>query len=311
MKKVLLIISDDNKSKFISKGFSSAFKKLNFFVREIKTYDLNINEINAFLPDIIFTFWSNLKNNIELEKLFNQLAIKSDFIHCAELKDEIPKKLLKKKFHFFFSSNSSEKKHKYIQPISASDYIAVFKGFKYNITFTGNPSYSDREIILAELIKNFGTINLFCRPFDFYNSVDEIIKNKLLDNYQLEQYKKSYRGYVSSTNYLADIYISSKINIDLSNNKFISYRLLEVLASEGFIITPYNKEIIKQFDDGKEIETYKDIYELIDKINFYLKNPLIAKNIAINGKENAVSNFSYYDKLKSMLKVVYGKNFSS
>ena len=69
--------------------------------------------------------------------------------------------------------------------------------------------------------------------------------------------------------------------------------------------------VIKYFDDGKEIETYSSDFELIDKVNFYLKNLNIAQLIAYNGKKNAVSNHSFYDRLKSMLKVIYGKDFSS
>ena len=39
MDKVLVILSDNNKGKFISKGFSSSFKELSYFVYEKKIYD--------------------------------------------------------------------------------------------------------------------------------------------------------------------------------------------------------------------------------------------------------------------------------
>ena len=313
MKKVITIISDNNKGRFISKGFSSAFRKLSFFVYDMKIYDLNVDEINQIKPDIIFIFWSDIREKNELQNILGELSVPADFIHCSEFIEDIPKNFHKSKRHYIFSGNSKTKKNKYIQPVSASDYKAYFNGYKYNITFAGNPAYKNREFILSQLIKNFGSINIFSRSFDFYKSVEEISSQKLLNELELEIYNKSYRGCVESTKELADIYVSSKVNIDIENERLkdINYRLLEITASGGFVIAPYSEKAVKQYDDGKDIETYKNIYELTDKIEFYIKNIGLAQMIAQNGKKNTVSNFSYYDKLKIMLKVIYGKDFSS
>lgn len=312
MKKVLTIISDNNKGKFISKGFSSAFRKLSYFVYDTKIYDFNSNVINCISPDIIFIFWTGLKDKSLLENISNITSC-TDFIHCAEFLDDIPLKFRNLKNHYFFSADSKTKKHKYIQPVSASDYKAVFNRYNYNISFAGNPALKNREFILAQIIKNFGEINIFCRSFDFFKSLEDIRNSNLLNDDELLLFQKSYRGCVESTKELSEIFISSKINLDMKSDreKDLNYRLLEITASYGFVIAPFNVNLVKQYDDGKDIETYNDIYELIDKINFYLKNVNILQTIAYNGKKNTVSNFSYEDKLKDILKVIYGKNFSS
>ena len=311
MKKVLIIIPDYNKEKFIAKGFASAFKEFSFFVFQVKTCDLDINIINKHAPDLVFIFWSGITNKDKIKNLIDNFSFKAKFIHYSEYKDDIPKKFQNANSHYNFSLDL--KKNKYIQAVSKSDYSVPFRNYKYNITFAGNPAYQNREYILSQLIKNFGKINVFCRSFDFYKSIDNIIEQKFLDDYELELYKQSYKGYVNSTKELADIYSLSKINIDIENakHKDINYRLLEITASGAFVIAPYNKFLIKQYDNGKDIETYNDIYELIDKTDFYLKHTEIARMIAINGKKNTIGKFSYNDKLKEILKVVYGKNFSS
>ncbi len=313
MKKVLIIIPENNKGKFISKGFSAAFKKLSFFTYDMKIYDLNKDVINKIAPDIIFTFWTGIKEKNQIKQLFEEITVKPDFIHCAEYFEDIPDVFFEKKCHFTFYSNSKNKKNKYIQPVSASDYKSTFNGYRYSITFAGNPADKAREEILTELVRNFGVINIFCRSFDFYKSLDDITEQKLLDEYEVTLYKKSYKGYVDSTKELADIFVSSKVNIDIQNqnSKEINYRLLEITASGAFIIAPYSKVVIKQYDNGKDIETYRNIEELTDKIEFYLKNIGLAQLIALNGKKNTISNFSYYDKLKNILKGIYGKDFSS
>lgn len=314
MDKALIILSDNNKGKFISKGFSSAFKELHYFVYEKKIYDLNIEEINKMSPHIVFIFWTDMTQQDVLLDFLNFYQNDSTiFIHCAELSIHIDNSFINKKNNFVFTCDSKSKKFKFFPSVNVKDYKTKFNGYNYNITFAGNPASKNREILLSKLIYNFGPINIFCRSYDFYKSVDDIQKNNLLDDYMLELYKSSYRGYVESQKELSKIYVSSKINLDIENEniKNLNYRFLEVLASCGFLIAPFNKSVVSNFEEGKEFETYSSDSDLIDKIDFYLKNLNIAQLIAYNGKKNVASNHSFYDRLKSMLKVIYGKDFSS
>ncbi len=316
MDKVLLILPDNNKGKFISKGFSSAFRDFSFFVFEKKIFDLNINEAEKILPDIIFVFWTGINQKDILVEFFeNYKNDKTIIIHYSELKDDIPEVFSNKRNNYIFAQDCDNTAAKYmcIPAVNAKDYKAKFSGYKYSVTFAGNPAYRVREIILSSIICSFGHINIFCRSFDFYKSVDEIYKQKLLDDKYLELYRNSYKGYVSSQKELAEIFVSSKINIDMEqeNKKNINYRCLEIMASGGFLLAPYNDVIIKYFDDGKDFETYKTPTELIDKVNFYLKNLNIAGLIASKGRKNAVSNVSFYDKLKLILRLVYDKNIGN
>ena len=91
----------------------------------------------------------------------------------------------------------------------------------------------------------------------------------------------------------------------------MNYRFLEILASGGFLLSPVNEITTLHFDEGKEFESYDDEIDLVDKVDFYLKNANLAQLIASKGKRNVVSNHSFYDRLKAMLKVIYGKDFSN
>jgi spore maturation protein CgeB len=298
----------------MTKGYSNAFRELSYFVIEKKFYDINVQEVNQILPDIIFIFWTGLTEKDRIKNLQEQYNCeKTTYIHCAEYLSEIPKEYKKKKNNHLFTLDSKTKKRKLYPAISHQDYKTKFNGYKYNITFAGNPAYRNREEILAKIIYNFGPINIFCRSFDFYKSADEMYENKLLDEYFMELYKQSYKGYVNTQKELSSIYSATKINIDINNGnpKNINYRCLEILSSGGFLISQFNEEIIKYFEDGKELETYTNANDLTDKIRFYQNNLNIAQMIAIKGKRNAASNFSYYDRLKGMLKVIYGKNIGN
>ena len=314
MDKALIILSDNNKGKFIARGFSSAFRDLSYFVYEKKIYDLNLEEIVKISPNIIFIFWTDMSQIDVLQNFLQSYNSENTmFIHCSELLSDIAYDLKGKKNHFAFSIDSKNKKNRFFPSINSKDYKLKFNGYNYNITFAGNPAQKNRELILSKLIYTFGPINIFCRSYDFYKSVDEIHNQKFLDDYFLDLYRASYKGYVETQKELSLIYSSSKINIDLENEniKPLNYRCLEIMASGGFLISPFNKNIITHFEEGKELEVFYDVDDLIDKINFYLKNLNIAQLIAMKGKKNTVTNHSFHDRLKSMLKVVYGKNFSN
>lgn len=308
MDKVFITVPDNNKGKYITKGYAEAFKNLAFFVTTKKIYDLNSEEIIKINPQIIFSYWTDLNQKDTLIQTLNAITdTDTIFIHCAEKTQDIPEEFLSKKNNFCFTNDAKNENFILQHCINGKDYKTKFSKYKYGITFAGNPAFPQREKLLSKLIFNFGEIDLFCRSYDFYKSVDDIAKNKLLNDEFLELYRNSYKGYVKNSKELGEIYNSSKINIDMKNpdKETITYRCYEVMAAGGFLLTPYNNALIKQFDDGKELETYKNDDELIDKINFYLRNLNIAQLITQKGKQNTLSNHSFFDGLKKMLKVIF------
>lgn len=314
MKKALVILPDDNKGKYIAKGCSSAFSDNGFFVVEKKIYDLNIEEVYKINPDCIFYFWSdNLQNDMLMEFYKNINTEKIKLINFAEISDNIPKNIRKKTASYCFSSNEKTKKNRINLGINGKDYKVKFTGYKYSVTFAGNPAYENREELLASIIYNFGELNIFCRSFDFYKSVDELYKLNLLPERYIDIYRSSYRGYVDSQAELAEIFSSSKVNIDMitPEKSTVNYRCFEILASGGFLIAPKSQLKEYLFDIGRDFDFYNSKEELIDKIRFYLKNLNIAQLVAMNGRKNVISNHSFCDRLKSILKAIYGKDFSS
>lgn len=311
MEKVYIIIPDNNKGKYITNGYTSAFKDLSYFLYQRKIFDLNAEEFNKISPDLVFCFWSDVQQNETIIDFFEKIDLGGKkCIHMSEKSEDIPFSIKEKNDSYCFSTDSKIKKFSLKSCIDPKDYKIKFNGYKYSITFAGNPAYKNREEFLSKLIYNYGPINIFCRSYDFYKSYEDIEKSKMLNKEFLELYKASYAGYVENQRELAEIYSSTKINLDFinPNKKQINYRSLEILSSGGFLIAEKSKPMTKQFDDGKEIETFTNANELIDKINFYKKNLNLAQLIALKGKRNAIGNHSYKDELKKVLKVIYGKD---
>ena len=180
--------------------------------------------------------------------------------------------------------------------INANLYKQKYQNYKYHISFVGRPLSQKRIELICQIVKKYSNkFNLFCYKPHFEKSVDFIIENKLLNKNDLNIYKNCYRGFLKTEDELALVYNSSCINLNITiqgkNN--INYRVYEVLASQGFLLTDNMDNIFKTFEVGKDLEVYNDVYDLFDKIDFYLKNQYIAEQIAINGCKKVNINHSF------------------
>ncbi len=95
-----------------------------------------------------------------------------------------------------------------------------------------------------------------------------------------------WHGYAGHRNELNSIYSSAAINIDISRlyqMEIIPMRVFDILACKGFLITEYSDELASHFLIGVELETYKTIGELREKVRYYLANPERRQDIASQG----------------------------
>lgn len=74
-------------------------------------------------------------------------------------------------------------------------------------------------------------------------------------------------------------------------------RVMDILGSGGFLLSNAQEELSEYFRIGTDIDIFHDLDELTDKISFYLKNPDIAKQIAVNGHATVAQNFSFEHQL--------------
>ena len=80
----------------------------------------------------------------------------------------------------------------------------------------------------------------------------------------------------------------------------MNYRIFEVGASKGFLLTDYMDDISLNFKEGFEIEIYRNMEELFDKIDFYLKNLNTAYKIAQNCYMKILKEHTFYNRAKTL-----------
>lgn len=112
---------------------------------------------------------------------------------------------------------------------------------------------------------------------------------------------------------LGDLYAAgisaSKINLAILSEKvkgsssgdLITSRTFHIPAAGGFMLHEKNIESTKYFIEGKEAEFYADDEDLISKIKYYLEHEGERMNIASEGRQRALKDYSLDKRAQTLL----------
>ncbi len=177
--------------------------------------------------------------------------------------------------------------HKKVQ-LSAADKIK----YKCEITNAGN-LYPSRAALYKHLTKYH--FKMWGFPPAIWLKVpelDNIIMNKSVFN---EEKSKAFSAAKIVLNNLHPAVIDG-----------VNKRTFEIPACGGFQITSHRDAVIELFEPGKEIITYHNLKDLIDKIEYYLnpENENERLQIAEAGYQRAMKEHSYQHRINKILELI-------
>lgn len=111
------------------------------------------------------------------------------------------------------------------------------------------------------------------------------------------------RNYIDYYSQMPKVFAQSKINLNISLRCIrtgIPLRVLDVLASGGFLITNFQPELAEYFNLGEDLVVYQSMEELVALTEYYLQHEEERKQIARNGWERVQQEFRFEDRIKSM-----------
>ncbi len=82
------------------------------------------------------------------------------------------------------------------------------------------------------------------------------------------------------------VFRDSRINLNTTTRSMksgLAQRIWDVLGCGGFLLSNYQPELEDYFEIGKDLEVYENYDELIEKIDYYLKNEDKRLEITSNG----------------------------
>ncbi len=105
-------------------------------------------------------------------------------------------------------------------------------------------------------------------------------------------------------------YLHSKINFNCTSMQMknaSNQRVLDVLATNSFILTDYRKQMETMFEIGKEIICFNDQAEIPDLVEFYLKHESERKKISEAGHKRVISCHTWKHRVAEIITVLKDK----
>jgi len=127
---------------------------------------------------------------------------------------------------------------------------------------------------------------------------------------QVEPLGVDYRGPALHETELPLIYSGSTINLDINRiyqGDIVTMRIFDILACGGFVLAEHCDALADLFDIGSEIESYRTLAELQDKVAHYLANPGEARTIAERGRFAVLTRHNIPDRVRTMLERCSGE----
>ena len=291
---VLKNFSFKKKATNSTSGYVDAAIHSNAHVIELPyNYCLIFSKILNLLFDGIFVNWKFTnyrkdKNALEtkLLKLSKKFKIKKVIIDGTDQSTNLIKDEILKGFDYVIKreKNKSILNNKYLSTILPCKLI------NYRIS-------KNKEIIDWN---NIGNSKPNYNPkYDIFFSGQETSKNRndLIEFLKSKKYNffgRAKNSKIPFKEYLSNIYNSS-INLALEGKGEFTFRHLEILASCSFMLCERSineLELPIPLVDEKHFVSFTDKEDLIEKIDFYLKNNNLRNKIALNGRQVLEEHYS-------------------
>lgn len=168
--------------------------------------------------------------------------------------------------------------------------------YKYDISFIG--SYEEERLhSLEKIIEKFVDYKIFIAG-NWKSEHYEFFKNSGLDFYKGELVFPTYNQVVSQSK--INLCFLRKVNRDLQTT-----RSIEIPAMGGFMLAEYSSEHESLFESNVEASYFESDDQLIEKIDYYLKNEEIRETIKKRGYKKCLNaDYSNRNLMSSMIKSI-------
>jgi hypothetical protein len=82
--------------------------------------------------------------------------------------------------------------------------------------------------------------------------------------------------------------------------RHLHLREFEAPMSGALYCTGYMEELAEMFEPDKEVIVYRDQWELLDKIRFFLLHPVEAAAVRANGRKRALRDHTYHRRFEQL-----------
>lgn len=199
----------------------------------------------------------------------------------------------------FTFSNSMEQIFKQIGfdnihwlPYGAEPVALKPKHYKRDLCFVGIPNL--RRIFLINKLAHYSITLAGGRWLRYQDYLHPALKNKIIPH---DVYGEK----------LTELLCETKIVLNITNTEFFgletgaNLRVFEALAHQSFLLTDDYPEIHSLFNVGHDLVTFRDSHEFIEKIDYYLRHDEEREQIAHQGYERFLKDYTWQKRAMIML----------
>ena len=172
---------------------------------------------------------------------------------------------------------------------------------RYDVTFVGGfaPSHTDRIRWLERLLEEID-IDVFA--YGVENTPDD---SPIRDHYRGQAWGRRMYGTLQRSritlNRHARIDVRGNVATNLANNM----RLYEATGVGSCLITERRENLPDMFDPDRQVVTYRDDAECIERIRYYLAHPEERKAIAKAGQQRTLHEHTYPARMKELYHMLH------
>lgn len=164
----------------------------------------------------------------------------------------------------------------------------------YDVAFIGSYSYYHQHgTKILERVASELSVDFWGQGLGLFSLLSPIRKKFHGEAWGLDMYR-----------ILAQSKIVINRHIDAAENYANNMRLYEATGMGAMLITDEKKNLGELFEVGKEIVTYKDSEDLINKIRYFLNHEEERQKIDRAGQKRTFREHTYFKRMKELIKIL-------
>jgi hypothetical protein len=273
-------------------------------------YKYLLKKIKDFNPDLIISFNNSKLPNIEKELECPIVIWEADKYYYFSDKYNLKKNSSR---YFFFSSTlnghsqfikyfGAEKNKIFFMPHSTSIKNIIIKQDK-NLSFLGKLYDLPRSINKNHTLAKYNALHRKNILSSIKDLGLKIFTNEVPIFYKDLEYLCDKKMFYYSISHNQKIFNSSKISLNVSHlqakNNTVSYRAIDIMASNSLLITEHSK-YLEFFSKKLSRIFYSTPFSLRKKVKYFLENPNARKDMINIQNDITKKNFLWDDRVKDI-----------
>lgn len=275
----------------------------------LNTFQKNtfMKQVKFLKPDVVYLHDVTFFNDIDLSMIKKHTKlIVGQIAYPPPLNESVLKKydlIISSLPNFVSKFKQMGIKSEYLKWCAESELIKKIKSKKrtYDVTYVGgfSPHHKSGTEVLEKAARK---INI-----EFWGYGEEFIP-------VFSPIRKTYHGQAWGRD-MYEIFAKSKITINrhigISGKYANNMRMFDATLMGALLITDHKSNISEFFNVGKEIITYNNSNELVERVKYYLSHPLEREKIAKAGQLRTLKDHSYKIRMAELSKIlrIYLSNF--